>query len=141
MVSELGRGDLLITRLVRGLSHHLLLGAETTFSDDFERWEHLVDLGAVFMGFGVFLSNADASRGVGAFLRNSPYRTALNAKALVFLTALVVDLLRIEDEDIVAALEPRAERYYRKARSKLETLEPKLEHLSSLIAPNAGPYR
>jgi len=111
-----------------------------------EEWEHFVDLGAVFLGFGVFLANSAfrfQEREEGAMIGwGFTRRGALSELDVSYALALFASLLDQPDHDVTRHLRPNPKGFFRAARKHIRKKRgDELERLL-VIRPTAdGPYR
>lgn len=136
----------LVATMARGVSHYLLPTAATELPGDADEREYFVDLGAVLLGFGVFLANSafafqQSSEGMMAgwgFRR----RGALSELDVSYSLALVATLLDTADGDIVPHLATNPRGFFKAAKKDIRSKRrADVERLRAVPSPGGGPYR
>ncbi|MEM9068615.1 MAG: hypothetical protein AAGE52_08920 [Myxococcota bacterium] len=136
----------LVATMARGMSHYHLYGATTEFPGEAEDREYFVDLGAVFLGFGVFLANSafrfqqtESGMMVGW---GCTRRGALSELDVSYVLALACALTGAPDKPILRSLSANPKSFFKAARKHLrKKRRDDVERLRSVEAPNDGPYR
>lgn len=144
-ISLLDDTEALVAAMARGMSHYLLYDAPTELPVEPDEREYVVDLGAVFLGFGVFLANSafrfkqtEAGTMVGwGYSR----RGALSVLDLSYTLALVATLLDVPDADVVPHLSANPKGFFRSGRRQLKMRRSDLERLRAISTAPGGPYR
>ena len=136
----------LVAQLATGLSQHVVLWTEETRRPELEALDMTVELGAVFLGFGVFLANSAARehRGPGDVLLHWGLvtRGALGERELAYALALFAWLHEIPDDDVCCWLDPNPRSFYRAATRDLRRRGKELAALrSASLEAHVGPYR
>jgi len=145
-LAQLDEPIALVAQLARGLSHYLLYDARTPPPADASTRELVVDLGAAWLGFGVFLANSafsyhqhESGAMVGWGYRR---RGALTQLDVTFALAVVATLLDTPDGDVAAHLGTNPRGFFRSAVKHLHRHRPRdLDALRAIPAPPGGPYR
>lgn len=115
-----------ITTMAHELAHYLLATVPDERACDDAHEEHLTDLTAVFLGFGVFLANSAFTfeqwrdEGLGASQGWSYKRSGyLSETELVFATALFLTLSGKDSAEAEASLKPHLAKQLRQAMKEL----------------------
>lgn len=122
----------LIATIGRGLSFYFLKGAPTPVPADDEVTEELVvEVGAVMLGFGVFLCNAPASE------------SGFNELDVSYVLALFLALLGRDSDEALEHLRPNPRGFVRAASRDLRHREEALQQLRNIgrNPTRDGPYR
>lgn len=136
----------LVASMARGASHYLLHDGLPEPPWDEEQWPQVVDLGAVLMGFGVFLANGAfrfEQHGDGMLVGwGYSHLGALSEEALSYSLALFCTLTDAPRGEVLTHLRTNPEGYFKAAlkdlRRKRRAL---LDRLRRIEPPPAGPYR
>jgi hypothetical protein len=138
----------LVAVLARGVSHYLLATAEDDPPDGDEHREALVELGAVLLGFGVFVANSafrfQKFDDGGVHGWNASAQGELGEDALGYLLAVFVELTGADERTALAHLRPNPKAAFQAARRRLRG--PRADDLARLravvpVSTSAGPYR
>ena len=136
----------LVATMARGVSHYLLYNAPAASPGEPDEHEYYVDLGAVLLGFGVFLANSafrfqQTTKGMmigWGFSR----RGALSELDVSYALALTATLLEVRDNEIVPHLTPNPKSFFKSGRKHLQKKRKKdLDRLRAIPPPADGPYR
>ncbi|MEM1415808.1 MAG: hypothetical protein AAGH15_12950 [Myxococcota bacterium] len=144
--AHLGEPLVLIASFARGVAHYVAGAAPEPYTDDPEQHAYLVDLGAVMLGFGVFLANASfrfyqTSDGLMAGWGYGR-AGALSQEDLSYALALHSALLEVKARDVTRHLEANPRGFFKKARRDLEKRRREaLTRLRTVEPPAGGPYR
>ena len=136
----------LVATIARGMSHYMVTSAATPYPGEEEDREYFVDLGAVLLGFGVFLANTafqfhQTSDGLMAGWGFSR-RGALSELDLSYALALAATLADTPDKAIVKALTRNPRSFYKTARKHLrKKRKADVEGIYDTTPLNDGPYR
>jgi hypothetical protein len=114
----------MIALLARGASHYLLGSAAEAPTETEEHDEAYVEIGAVMLGFGVFLANAafEFEQFDDGAMQGWRYASqgVLGQDALGYALALFVELAEVEQKPAIAHLAPNARAAFKWARSQLQ---------------------
>jgi hypothetical protein len=136
----------LVATMARGMSHYLLYHAPTEFPADPDDRAYFVDLGAVFLGFGVFLANSafrfeqtESGMMIGwGFAR----RGALSQLDVTYVLALTATLLDASDREVRRHLAPNPSGFFKSARKHIaKKRRTDLDRLRRVPSLANGPYR
>jgi hypothetical protein len=138
----------LIAGFARGISHYYLYSAADEPPDTEDHHEAYVEIGAVLLGFGVFLANTTFqfqqydSGGLHGWSWSS--RGELGEDALGYALALFVELTASDPKLALAHLAANPKAAFRWARGQLAgARRDTLDHLRAITPPahDGGPYR
>ena len=143
---ELDDPEALVATIARGMSHYLLQDrlADEDLHED-ER-EYFVDLGAVLLGFGVFLANSSfrfEQRTEGAMV-GWGYRRggALSQLDVSYALALHACLIGVEERELRPHLAPNPAGFVRAAaKHQRKKRAAQVDRLRGLAPRAGGPYR
>lgn len=133
----------IVATIARGMSHYLIQHALIDAPAQADEHEYLVDHGAVFLGFGIFLANAalhvyGGAPGTRAYRR----RGALTEYDVSTVLALFGLLLDIPERDVDGHLDANPKEYFRVARTRLQQARSSaLDELREVKARSRGPFR
>ena len=145
-LSQLEDPVALVATMARGVSHYHILASENVPPHDDDERELLVDVGAVFLGFGVFLANAafrfeqhESGAMVGwGFSRQG----ALSELDLSYTLAIFSSLLEIPERDVRPHLKPNPRGFFTSAMRHLQKTRARdLDALRSIGVTTTAPYR
>lgn len=136
----------LVATMARGVSHYLLYEAPTELPGEADDREYFVDLGAVLLGFGVFLANAAfrfEQREEGVMIGWGYSRSgALSELDLSYTLALYAELLELPEREVLRHLRPNPKGFVKDARKHLARHHARdLERLRAIPSGTRGPYR
>ena len=132
------------TSIVAALSRFLAKEVVSKISeaDSEEAVEYLVDITAVFLGFGVFLCNRSSSRGASQPWLPEPARlTRLSELELSYALAVYTTVGEIPDRDVVPHLTLNPRGYFLKAQRHLLRFQGPAFRRLRTVANVDGPYR
>jgi hypothetical protein len=139
----------LVALLARGVSHYLLSAAPEEVPADDEQREAFVEIGAVLLGFGVFVANDafsvhkfESAGGLHGWSTAS--RGVLGEDALGFALALFVELAGADAKVTLAHLSANPKAAFRWAHRRLQReRRADVDRLRAVVpvARGAGPYR
>ncbi len=134
----------LVATMARGVSHYILFSGhpERPFAE--ESWEHAVDLGAVLLGFGIFVANSafefqqhQSGPMIGwGYARQG----ALSQLDVSYALAMYTTLLDIDDREVTEHLAPNPRGWFRDARRDLRRRDRDLARIRAITTAQ-GPYR
>ena len=143
--SALERPALLVATFARGIAHYLAQSDPDLPTGEAHR-ERLVDLGAVVLGFGIFLANTafefqqTSSGGMTGW--GYDHRGALGQVEVAYALAIVATLLDFPDREVRAHLGPNPKAFYAAARKDLDRHRgTDLAVLRAAPSSGHGPYR
>lgn len=136
----------LVCTMGRALSHYLLYEASQPLPVPDEQRDLLVELGAVLMGFGVFLANG-AFR-FKQFTSGNMYgwqhssSNLLSQAEVAYALAILVEAIEAADADVLRYLEANPRAYFKAARSDLrKRWRAELDGLRATAPGEGGPFR
>lgn len=136
----------LVASFARAVAYYIAGSAPQAYTDDPEQHAYLVDLGAVMLGFGVFLANASFRfyQTTEGMMVGWGYGRAgaLSQADVSYALAIHAALLDVNERDVTRHLEGSPRGFFKKARKELKKRRfDDLERLRA-VAPRAdGPYR
>lgn len=144
--SQLANVEALVATIARSISHYLLYSAPTPFPGEEDDRAYFVDLGAVLLGFGVFLANSafEFEQTTEGMMIGWSYarRGALSELDLSYALALSVTLSDTPDKPIVKSLHRNPRSFFKNARKHIrKKRKTDLETLYTTVPIHDGPYR
>ena len=107
-----------------------------------DAFEYLIDITAVFLGFGVFLCNRSSSRGASQPWLPEPTRlTRLSELELSYALAVYTTVGEIPDRDVVPHLTLNPRGYFLKAQRHLLRFQGPAYRRLRTVSNTDGPYR
>ncbi len=136
---------LLVAQLATGIGQHLVQQAEVGAPDDADAVEMTGDLAAVFLGFGLFVTNRAARvlhRSEPPLLAVRRPMGALGDRELAYALAIFAWRHEIADDEVCRHLDANPRAFYRTATKDLRRRGRELSALRAVAERvYAGPYR
>ena len=113
----------MVSSFAQSVAHALAQQAETAPQIDAEQWPLLVELVAIYLGFGVPMTNTAFAfaGGCGGCGKKAAQRQAvLSQDEALFGLALFCKLKQIESKEVLAQLKPHLKKLYKRACHQLE---------------------
>lgn len=143
--SQRGEPVHLVATMARGMSHYLLHDAPSELPEADER-EYFVDLGAIFLGFGIFLANSSfhfqqTEEGMMVGWGYSR-RGALSELDVSYALAVVATLLEVPDREVMGHLKRNPKGFFKSARKHIRKKRAaEVDRLRAIPHRPGGPYR
>jgi hypothetical protein len=126
----------LVATLAHELSHYLIATTGQSPPGGEEAYEPATDVGAVFMGFGIFMANAAFVYEKFSDLSTHGWRVGsqgyLSEEELSYALAIFSELLDIDPRQVRRHLDPNPRSYYKAALKDLKRRSSQLDDLRSI---------
>jgi len=137
---QVGNPEAMIANYAHAIAHHLgFLASEPPPCDD-DQWLHLMEVVAVYMGFGLMLANtANPYRGGGCGRCRSPAMDRsgyLSETEISYALAIFCVLKNIDPKEVTQNLKPSLKSFFKKAMKDVLNHTQAYATLSTLESPN-----
>ena len=127
----------LIATFAHELAHYLTLSIPEFFSDNPKEYEFLADIGAVYLGFGIFQANSVINFNQFTSLGTQGWQTQrqgyLEEEEIIFALGIFTRLKDINPKQVMRHLKPSLSGYYKRALKDIDEYAEEIDRLKSLV--------